>query len=186
MLLLNSDTIVKDKSLKELVSFAEKTSRVGVVGAKLLNKDGSIQPSCFNFPTLTRAIRQHWLGLDNSLDKYVPKSNKPILVDAVVGAAFLITPEALNSVGLLDERYFFFYEDLAYCRSISEAGLKTYYLPTAEIVHLHGASGKNLAKNDSQWKRLIPSSKIYHGTMKHYVFNFILWSGQKWQRIRKS
>ena len=58
-------------------------------------------------------------------------------------------------------------------------GFKIYYLPTVEIIHEHGASGKNLVKSEEQWKRLIPSSKIYHGQIRYYLINFILWSGQK-------
>lgn len=179
ILLLNSDTIVRKGALKKLVDFADSTDLLGVVGPQLLNNDGSIQPSCFRLPTISRAIKQYWFRTSKELDKYAPTSSKPIEVESVVGAAFLISPEALQQVGQLDERYFFFYEDLDYCRAVNKVGLKVYYLPTVQIYHLHGASGAKLAKKPDQWKRLIPSSKLYHGVIRHYVFNFILWSGQK-------
>ncbi|MFC1649241.1 glycosyltransferase family 2 protein [Patescibacteria group bacterium] len=184
-LLLNSDTLVKKGSIKKLLDFAKSRDEVGVVGARLLNEDGSTQKSCFYFPTLKRAIGQYWQNKHKELDKFAPSSNKPIVVDAVVGAAMLITPESRKSVGLLDERYFMFFEDVDYCRRVSKKGLKTFYIPKSEIIHLHGKSGENLAKSSSQWKRLIPSSKIYHGIIKHHVFNFILWSGQKMTKFRK-
>lgn len=186
ILLLNSDTRVKKGSFKKLLDFAKKHPDAGVVGARLLNKDGSIQESCFNFPTIKCAINQYWLHKGSSLAKYTPKDKRPVEVDSVIGAAFLITPKALKKLGGLDERYFFYYEDLAYCREVRKKGLKVYYLPSAKVIHYHGASGKKSVESDNQWRRLIPSSKIYHGLFGHYVFNFILWSGQKWQKLTRN
>lgn len=183
ILLLNSDTKVKKNAIAQLVEFAEGKSDAAVVGPKLLNPDGSVQPSVFRLPTVGLAIRQYWLGERGLLDKYVPESPEDaVQVECLVMAAFLITPVALKKVGLLNERYFMYYEDLDYCRRVKEKGLKIYYLPRSEVIHYHGASGKSLADKENQWRRLIPSSKIYHGTLKHYLFNFILWSGQKWQK----
>lgn len=65
ILLLNSDTLVKKHTLDRLVDFAKKTDDAGVVGARLINPDGSIQPSCFNFPSLTNTVREYWLGKEN-------------------------------------------------------------------------------------------------------------------------
>jgi hypothetical protein len=185
ILLLNSDTVVKRFSFKKLIAFAEKKEDAGVVGARLLNPDGSLQDSCFHFPTIKNAIREYWLGQKGLFEKYAPKGNRPVEVEALVGAAFLITPKALQEVGLLDERYFMYFEDVDYCRRVWEKGLKVYYLPEARVLHYHGESGKKLADSANQWRRLIPSSKIYHGTMKHYVLTIILWLGQKWQKLVK-
>lgn len=183
ILLLNSDTEVKKHAIDNLIVFAERTKEVGVVGAKLLNPDNTTQSSCFNFPTVYQTLKQYWFRHGKPLDKYFPDGSKPRVVDAVVGAAFLITPEARKKVGLLDERYFMFYEDIDYCRQVYKNNLRVYYLPTALIVHYHGASGKKLIENENQWRRLIPSSKIYHGIYKHYFINFIIWSAQKWQKL---
>jgi len=183
ILLLNSDTKVKKGALDALVNFAKITPDAGVVASRLLNPDGSIQASCFHFPTIKNAIFEYWLGRKGLFDKYAPKGNKPITVDASVAAAFLITPKALSDVGLLDERYFFYMEDLDYCRQIWKTGLKVYYLPSSEVFHYHGASGKHLANEKNQWRRLIPSSKIYHGFIKHYLLTSILWLGQKKNRL---
>lgn len=185
ILLLNSDTKVKKAALGRLVKFAQKTKEVGVVGARLLNPDGSIQPSCFHFPTVTNAIREFWLGQRGAFSKYAPKGKKPVVVDVVVGAAFLITPSAQKRVGLFDERYFMYFEDFDYCRRVWQVGLKVYYLPEAQVIHYHGVSGRKIADEENQWKRLIPSSKIYHGVLKHYLLNLILWSGQKAKKFLK-
>lgn len=186
ILLLNSDTLVKAGSIDSLYEFAKNTPDAGVVGAKLLNKDGSVQDSVFHFPTIIGAVREFWFGQKGHFGLYVPKVSKTTTVDAVVGACFLITPQALEKVHLLDERYFFYYEDLDYCRKVWKSGLKVYYFPGAEVVHLKGASGKKLATNEDQWKRLIPSSKIYNGIIKYYILFIVMWLGQKAGLVNKS
>jgi GT2 family glycosyltransferase len=181
ILLLNSDTIVKKGALERLVEFAERTKDAGVIGPRLLNPDGSIQPSCFNFPSILGSIKEFWLGKKGSFSKWAHEGKKSVAVDAVVGAAFLITPRARRKVGLLDERYFMYFEDLDYCRRVWQAGLRVYYLPEARIIHLHGASGKGLKSKPSKW--LIQSSKIYHGVLGYYLLNFTIRLGQKYTRL---
>lgn len=186
VLLLNSDTEIKKSAIDELLNFAKNKKNLGVVGSKLLNKDGTVQPSCFNFPTLMNAIRQYWLGEKHLYDKFYPKTNQPTSVDVVVGASFLITPEAIKRVGLLNEKYFFFFEDLDYCRAVRNAGLEVYYLPSSQVVHLHGSSVQKVTTDESAWKKLVPGSRIYHGVLKHHLINFVLWSGQKLQKSFKN
>jgi len=185
VLLLNNDTLVKKGALGALVEFAEKSPDAGVVGSKLLNIDQTLQSSCYHFPTVTNAIKEYWFGAKGLFGKYAPKGKKAVEVDAVVGAVFLITPEARKRVGILDERYFAYFEDIDYCRQTWRAGLKVYYLPSSVITHYHGATFKKLADEKDRWKKLIPSSKIYHGVFMHYVINTILWLGQKWEKIFK-
>jgi GT2 family glycosyltransferase len=172
ILLLNSDTHVKRGAIDTLVEFAKHTPGTGAVGSKLLNPDGTTQSSVFRLPDLTRTIKQYWLGKKHLLDKYAPHGDKPSLVESVVGAAMLITPRARKEAGLLDERYFMYFEDLDYCRKLSNVGLKVYYLPGSEVYHLHGASG---GKSDY----LVASSKIYHGFFKYFLIWFVIWTSQK-------
>jgi len=184
LLLLNSDTLVKKNSLGNLVEFARNHPEAGVIGAKLFNVDGSLQASCFNFPTIKNAILEYWFNKKGLLEKFAPKGKLPVVVDAVVGAVFLITPAARKRVGLLDEKYWAYFEDIDYCRQCWKRGLKVYYLPGSEIIHYHGVSFKKATPDDkTRWKRLIPSSKIYHGVFRHYLINSVIWLGQKWQKI---
>ena len=185
ILLLNNDTVVHKNSLQNLVKFAEQTPDAGVVGSKLLNIDGTLQMSCFNFPTIKNAVLEYYFGKKGLFDKFAPRGDKPSTVNAVVGAAFLITPIAVKKVGILDERYWAYFEDIDYCRQCWKKGLKVYYLPNSIITHYHGATFKKMANEAERWKRLIPSSKIYHGLINHYVINAILWSGQKWQKVSR-
>ncbi len=182
ILLLNPDTKVQKGAIQKLLSFAESTDDAGIVGTKLILEDGTTQKSVFHSPTIWRAVQEFWFG-KKTYSSYVPRTSTPVVVDAVVGAAFLITPRALQTAGMLSERYFMYFEDLDYCRRVKKAGLKVYYLPEAEIVHHHGVSGKSVMPDKEQWKRLIPSSKLYHGLLKHHLINFIIWSGQKWQKL---
>lgn len=176
ILLLNSDTIIKDKAIDRLYEFSLKQNDAGAVVPQLLNTDGSIQPSCFQLPSITLAIKQYFFGQKNLLDKYIPTNNT---VDAAVMAAFLITPASIKKVGYLNEKYFMYFEDLDYCKTIKNAGLKIYYLKEAQVIHIHGASG---GKNEL----LIDSAKKYHGIVGYYIYTSILWIGQKWERFLKT
>lgn len=179
--LLNSDTEVKPGALEKLVEFIQIHSEVGVVGARLLNPDGSIQSSVYHFPTIWRAIKEYWLGQKGEYDKYAPAENEPMEVEAVTGAAMLIPRRTIEKIGLLDERYFMYFEDLDYCQRVKQAGLKVYYLPEAEILHRHGQSASKSGPKAYQY--LIQSSKIYNGRLKYHLLTLIIGFGQKWQKI---
>ncbi len=176
ILLLNSDTLLTKNALNELMEFPQKKKNVGVIAPRLLNKDGTTQKSVFRLPTMARAVKQYLFKKEGLLDKYAPNTKKPVEVESVVGAALLITPKTLKKVGLLDARYFMYFEDLDYCRRVRAAGLLVYYLPKTKIVHIHGASGKGSA---AQYERLKASSKIYHGALKYYLLTAIIKIGTK-------
>jgi len=184
ILLLNSDTIVQEGTLEKLLRFEDET-RPSIIGLKMLNTDKTAQGSVFNFPTIKRAIEEFWFGRKGAFSKFVPSENVSIEVEAISGGAMLIPREIIEKIGLFDERYFMYFEDLDYCRRARKAGFKIYYLPSAKVIHEHGASGKHLATKKDQWRRLIPSSKIYHGLLRHYLINMIIWSGQKWRGLLK-
>lgn len=185
ILLLNSDTKVVGRAIDTLYKYAKSDFKIGGVGAKLLNANGSVQPSAFYLPSTLRTIRAYWFNEKYLIEKYIPKAKGPVQVESLVMAAFVITPNALAKVGKLNEKYFMYFEDLDYCRKLKRAGLKVVYLPSAEVVHYHGSSGKNLADDKDQWRRLIPSSKIYHGLLGYYLTYFVAWSHRQWSRILK-
>jgi hypothetical protein len=185
ILLLNSDTVVKKYTLTKLVAFAKSNESAGAVVPRLLNPDGTIQGSVFRLPTLALAIRQYWFGQKDLMDAYYPKSTKPAEVESAVMAAFLITPNALKQVGLLNENYFMFFEDHDYCRTLKLKGLKIYYLPDALVIHYRGASGKSITDSANQWRRQIPSSEYYHGKLVHSLIFLIIWTNQKFGDLVK-
>lgn len=175
LLLLNSDTQVKTGCLKNLLEF-EKKVRPALIGLKMLNPDGSVQGSVFNLPTAKRAVEEFWLWNKGKFSKFAPPGNKPLVAEAVSGGALAISKEVIQKIGFFDERYFMYYEDLEYCRRAQKAGLKVWYLPKAQIIHEHGASG--IDNQGNQQKRLISSSKIYHGVIVHYLINIIIRLGR--------
>lgn len=179
ILLLNSDTKVEKNAIDELLKFAKDNPSVGAVGPKLTNEDGTTQASCYHFPNIFRAIRQYWFGERGAYEKYIPSEDTPTKVDALVMAAFLITQKGLSKVGRLNEKYFMYFEDMDYARNLRKQNLDVYYDPKSVVRHIHGASGKKIADEKNQWRRLIPSSKIYHGNLMHSLINLVLWSGQK-------
>ena len=184
VLLLNSDTQVKENSLLKLINFGESNSEAGVVGARLLNSDGTIQPSAYHLPTIRRAIAEFWFGKKGTFEKFAISGNNPQRVEAVVGAAMLISKKTLDKIGLLDERFFMYFEDLDYCRRVSRAGLKIYYLPEAAIVHFHGQSSQKIGSKANQY--LVESSKIYHGVVAYFIISSIIRISQVWEKNFKS
>jgi GT2 family glycosyltransferase len=173
-LLLNSDTLVKKDSIQSLVDFAEITNDAGVVGSKLINADGSLQESCYEFPTFRNVI---------NYKKFAPSVSEAVAVDSVVGASFLITPKAYKLIGGLNPKYKSYFEDLDYCREVYRKGMKVYYLPSSVVMHYHGESFKQLYGEGYNWQKLVPSSIAYHGKFKHYLLFIISWVWQKVNRL---
>jgi len=147
-LLLNPDTIVRGRALAEMVSFMEQTPQAGAAGARLVYADGSFQHSAFHFPTLAMAYLDffvpHHRLLDTGLNGRYPRrryeAGRPFPIDHPLGAALLVRREAVAEVGLLDEQFFMYCEEVDWCRRIKKAGWQIYCLPQAEIVHLAGQS----------------------------------------------
>lgn len=182
LLFLNSDMELLDNKLVDMFNYLKERPEIGLIGPKFLNIDLSDQGSVFPDQSLLNAYKEFWLG-QNTYSKYVPSGITPTEVWSVSGGALMIKRDLFEKIGTWDKRYFMFYEDLELCRQVKKLGYKIYYFPKCRFIHRHGASGKSLADSANQWRRLIPSSKIYHGLIKHYLLFLITWSGQKWQKI---
>ncbi len=179
ILIINPDTRLVGKALLSLVEFAKKQPKLGAVAPRLLNYDGSIQSSCFRFPTILNAVKYMFLGHQTAYKKYNP-GDSIVTVDVAVMAAFLVPRSTIDLVGGLDERFFLYYEDVEFCRRLNMFGLPVYYLPTAKVKHAHGVSGNFTSHLHSP---LLASAKIYYGPFYFAILNSILWLGHKWQVI---
>ncbi len=179
ILFLNPDTIPPMGSISQLLSFAqsENMSNLGAVSPMLLNKDGSIQPSCYHLPSIIGAIKEFWLGKKGQYLKYYPDQDKPTKIDIAVGACILMPRLTYDLIGGWDERYFIFFEDLEMGRQIKKKRLDFWYIPHARIVHLHGESTGKLPQISNS--HLQKSSKIYFGAVKYQVITLIIWLAQK-------
>jgi len=155
ILLLNPDTIVLPNALDKMVEFMEANPQAGALGCRLLYPDGRLQPSCRSFPTLTTAFFEN-----TGLEKLFPR-NKVIgrhrigywghndirEVDQPTGAALMVRREIIAQVGLMDEQFYIYYEDIDWCFRIKKRGWKIYFIPLAQIIHYGGQSaGLNMAK----------------------------------------
>jgi N-acetylglucosaminyl-diphospho-decaprenol L-rhamnosyltransferase len=183
LLFLNSDMELIDSSIEKMYRYLISHQNIGAIGPAFLNIDQSPQGSVFPPQTATNAFKEFFLGIPHSYLKYVPNTSVPSEVSSISGGAVMIKKDVFQKIGGWDESYFMYFEDLKLCQQVIKNNYQVYYFPDCQVVHHHGASGKNLASASNQWRRLIPSSKKYHGIFRHYLINFIIWSGQKWQKV---
>jgi hypothetical protein len=143
--LLNSDTIVLPGGLEACVAFLDAHPEVGVVGPQLLNPDRSKQNCIHNSPTLVSELLGQSLLRRLFPRRYPSKLvdyDRPLEVEAVLGACLFARREVIEQVGLIDEAYFFFLEETDWCHRIRAAGWKVFHLPDPKVVHLYGESTK--------------------------------------------
>ncbi len=153
VLLLNTDTIVRGDTFRHLVDFMEDHPQAGAVGCKILNPDGTLQlDSRRGFPTPLAAFCK-MSGLSRFFPDHptIARYNMTFLdpdecaeVDVLSGSCMLVRKEAMDQVGLLDEDYFMYGEDIDWCYRIHRAGWKIFYTPNTEIVHFRGESGRGV------------------------------------------
>ncbi|MFN3372949.1 MAG: glycosyltransferase family 2 protein [Chloroflexus sp.] len=141
--LLNSDTIAQPESITRLVHFLDAHPEVGVVGPQLLNADGSLQPSWAMFPNLLTELTGKKIRWRR---QYPTKDGATAYAtDWLDGAALLLRREVIKQVGLLDESYFMYTEEVDWCYRIKRAGWQICYLPSSSIIHFGGQSSKQAA-----------------------------------------
>lgn len=149
--LLNPDTQLFPGALDALASFLESNQKVGVVGPTLLHTDGTYQHAAFRFPTLPMALLDffplnHRL-LNSRLNGRYPFTlyEHPFAMDHPLGACMLVRREACTDVGLLDEQFFMYCEEIDWCRRIKQAGWAIMHAPGARVVHHGGQSTQQRA-----------------------------------------
>jgi hypothetical protein len=149
VLLLNPDTVIKPGALLRLIHFMEANPYAGAAGARLLNDDDSLQTSCYPAPTLSREMWRLF-HLDaiwpyGSYDMTGWPLDKPRPVDSLLGACIVARRNVLENVGLFDEEYFMFSEEVDLCHRIRRAGWSLYWVPQAEVIHYGGQSTRQVA-----------------------------------------
>ncbi|MDQ7838420.1 MAG: glycosyltransferase family 2 protein [Thermodesulfobacteriota bacterium] len=142
-LLLNTDTVLKEHAVYELFFFMEAHLEAAMACGQLLNADGSKQNSIANFPTLLTLLFNTPL-LEYLFPKRYPSKRYdykgPIEIDSGIGACLMVRKQAIDEVGMFDERYFFFFEETDWALQMKTAGWKIYHVPSAFIYHLQGQS----------------------------------------------
>ena len=146
--LLNSDAWVEGGGLDDLVAFADEHPEVAVVGPRLVNTDGTLQRSVRGEPSLWRLATEYL-----AIRKLAPRSRRlnafyaggfahdeVLDVDWLFGPALLVRREAADAVGLFDEDFFMFSEEVDWMTRFRRAGWKILFFPGAQVVHVGGAS----------------------------------------------
>lgn len=138
VLLLNCDTSLHPGTLQILCDYLDQYPRAAVVGPRLVNPDGTRQPSCFPFPTpLQTLIKETSLSRLSSGYGSPPSARR---VPWVLGAALAIRKSAFESVGGFDASFFMYFEEVDLCYRLREAGWETHFAPAAIVTHVGGAS----------------------------------------------
>ena len=183
LVFMNSDIELIDDTLSQMVQFLKNNPNIGIIGPKFLNPDMTPQASVFPPQTALNAFREFWLNQKESYSKYIPQTKNPVNVSYISGGCIATSKDFFQKIGGWNEKYFFYFEDMDLCRQVSRFKKDIVFFPQSSVIHRHGASGKNLARSQDQWRRLIPGSIKFHGYFKHYLINFIIRSGQKWQKL---
>lgn len=175
--LLNPDTAVQPGALTALTDYLDGHAAVGAVGPKILNPDGTVQPSVRRFPKiwssllvisgLHRLFRPHRYLADDF------DYSREAEVQQVMGAALLTRRAVIDKVGgLFDERFWLWYEEVDFCRRVKTANFKIIYYPRAAIMH-HGAAGFSQMAVFARKKAAAESLRHYfrkHGARRDVIF----------------
>lgn len=186
--LLNSDTIISENTLSTLFDFIKSKPKVAIVTPKVVLPDGAIDLACHRgMPTPWNAFTYF-----SHLARLFPNSRifagyhqtyqdfeLAHAIDATAATAIMVRKQAVDAVGLFDERFFLYGEDLDWCKRFTDAGWQIYYFPGVTVLHQKSASGK---QNLSAKTRREAAGHFYH-TMaqfyeKHYKAKYPMWLRQ--------
>ena len=168
IMLLNPDTEVLSNAIEELVQFMESSPQAGAAGPLISNPDGTLQSSCFPFPTLSN---EFWRLFH--LDGLWPLAHYPIAawdrqqsreVEVLLGACILLRRDALEQVDLLDESFYMYSEEIDLCYRLMKTGWTIHWIPQASIIHL---GGQSTLQAQAQMFMHLYESKL-HFFRKHY------------------
>ncbi len=188
IVLLNSDTEVEPKAIRSMITFMDSHPKAGAATCKLMLMDGTLDPACHRgLPTPWNACTYY-----AKLEKLFPKVKlfsgyhqlyKDLStiheVDCISGAFFLVRREVIETVGLLDEEYFMYGEDIDWAYRIKEAGWQIWFNPKVTVLHKKKQSGRSHSSRERRIKTqtfFITYNKLFY--IKHYEKKypwFITW-----------
>jgi len=185
VLLLNPDTEVLDDAIGRMARFLAGHPHVGGVGAQLQYPDGRFQHGAFSFPGLL----QLWFDFfpprprrlrDSRLDGRYPRrwyeQGEPFPIGFALGAALMVRREAIEAMGLLDEGYFMYAEEVDWCWRMQRAGWPLYCVPAARVVHHGGASARQFRQQSTLnlWRSRHRLYGKFYGPLKRWLAHRIV------------
>jgi GT2 family glycosyltransferase len=185
ILLLNSDAFLSEGALEKTLQYMDDHPDTGVLGCKLTDPDGTMQPSARMQPgPLNKILHISGLAARFSKSKFFGRvdytwwdHDEPKGVGWVVGAYFLIRRETMEAVGVLDERYFLYFEEIDYCLSARRAGWEVVFYPHVRVIHLGGQSSVKTGERVSAKGRQMIAIRItseYRFYRKLYGWRHVL------------
>ena len=182
VLLLNTDAFVSADTLSSTVAYMDAHPRCGILGVKLVGRDGELQPSARYFPTpwnlflartgLSRVFTRMRLADDEPWDYALARQ-----CDWVPGCYYLVRREAIDQVGLFDPRYFLYYEEVDHCRAVKQAGWEVVCYPGTTVIHIGGESARTqdaITRSGRQIEALQIESELLYFRKNHGVIG--VWS----------
>ncbi len=170
-LLLNSDTIVRPGAIKSLLETMQANPKAGLISPRLEWLDETPQISCFRYHSplselIDAAATSPVTKILGHYNVPMTVSDTPIETDWTSFACVLIRHEVVEQIGLMDEGYFMYYDDVDYCRRARNAGWQILHYPQARIVHLRG--GSNSVKADVAARKR-PKSYLYASRTRYFT-----------------
>lgn len=183
VLLLNPDTEFKDDSIARLVDFMRAHPDAAAAGCKLVRLDGTVDRSVRSFPEpwpiaselfglsrlfpksrLFGGYRMTWFGYD-----------RESLVDQPMGSCLILSRKALDEIGVLDEDFPIFFNEVDWCYRAGLAGWKIYFTPSAEVIH-HGASSTKQVRRQMRRESHRSLARFYRKHYRKKLFPLVYWS----------
>ncbi|MGB8700734.1 MAG: glycosyltransferase family 2 protein [Thermosynechococcaceae cyanobacterium] len=177
ILLLNPDTVLRPQAIAPLVQFLETHPQVGIAGSRLEDPDGTPQCSAFRFPSCWNELDQglRWGPVSRLLQHHcivLPIGDQPCAADWLAGASLLIRRSVFEAIGLFDEAYFLYFEEVDLCHRAQQAGWECWYVPNSRVVHLVGqSSGITDTKRQPQRR-----PQYWFNSRRRYFLKFHGWS----------
>ncbi|MBN1288228.1 MAG: glycosyltransferase family 2 protein [Actinobacteria bacterium] len=179
VVVMNTDTVLREDTLKTIVEYFERHPEAGIVGPKILNSDGSLQFSCREFPSVKDAFMHAFLGYFVSGNRYSKKYLKmdwdhreDVEVDWVSGAFMGIRRKAFDDIEGFDEKYFMYVEDVDLCWRMWQSGWKVGYVPAGDVYHHIGMTSRMVSTSMSLHHHLSMlrfHRRTYRGPLKFIV-----------------
>lgn len=179
LLLLNPDTVLHPGALQAMITALESTPDTGMVGAHLLNTDGTLQlfgihplPTPWGCAVDSDVVRRRWWDRHGP-----PDSGAPVSVEAVSGACMLMRSETFRRVGGFSPQYFMYGEDMDLCKKVSALGLTIRYAPDARVTH-HGGGSSSKEFNRFPTIMIREAHRVYmrlnHGLAATFAYRFLM------------
>lgn len=176
---LNSDIRIVTSKMKSLIDYLDNHPEIGIAGGRILKLDGTLDLPCRrSFPTIGNIVLQS-LGLYKLFPNNRHFSNyyltytdeqKPRSIDCIMGAFMIIRKDVVKNIGLLDETFFIYGEDIDYCYRAKKGGWHVYYYPPLVLEHYHGKTTSN-TKNIHIWRFHKAMMQYYE---KHFAHHSVL------------